>query len=83
MLFNKDISFSIELITILVCDLSKGKGVPDYRCMFWSFLCDGGHNGREGKGPGTSPSGWADAGSNPGSSNEGEKRLEHRKAPCT
>ena len=31
----------------------------------------GGHNGREGKGPGTSPSGWADAGSNPGVSKEG------------
>ena len=30
-----------------------------------------GHNGREGKGPGTSPSGWADAGSNPGVSKEG------------
>ena len=31
----------------------------------------GGHNGREGKGPGTTPSGWADAGSNPGVSKEG------------
>ena len=31
----------------------------------------GGHNGREGKGPGTSPSGWADAGSNPDVSKEG------------
>ena len=46
-------------------------------------LVMGGHNGREGKGPGTSPSGWADAGSNPGVSKEGQKRLEHRKAPCT
>ena len=58
--------------------------------LFVSFLQhDGqinlnrGQNGQEGKGPGTSPSGWADAGSNPGSSNEGEKRSEHRKAPCT
>ena len=42
-----------------------------YIYIYIYILYTGGHNGREGKGPGTPPSGWADAGSNPGSSNEG------------
>ena len=41
-----------------------------------------GRNGQEGKSPDTCPSGLAGGESNPGNSNEGPTRLEHRKAPA-
>ena len=58
---------SIDIPYSIIFELREKNLVP----FFLLIHSIKGHNGREGKGPGTSPSGWADAGSNPGVSKEG------------